>query len=92
MGGSEGSNTTVYLDCIADAMYACIIMHNMIIENEGPTLTDWANDDDDATGPSHDVTTANVHMGIPHGDVDRVRACADMRQQEAYIRLQHDII
>ena len=24
-----------YPDCIVDAMYACIIMHNMIIENEG---------------------------------------------------------
>ena len=43
-------------------------------------------------GPRHGVATANVRMGIPHGEADRVRAFADMRQTQAHIRLQNDIV
>ncbi|XP_047965076.1 uncharacterized protein LOC125209520 [Salvia hispanica] len=88
----KGPTRLWYPDCTADVMCACIIMHKMIVENEGPTLTDCANDDVDAADPSHGVATANVHMGIPHGDANRVCAFADIRQQEAHIRLQKDII
>ncbi|XP_047949520.1 uncharacterized protein LOC125195413 [Salvia hispanica] len=48
-------------------------------------LTNWANEDADAAGPSHSMATANVRMRIPHGDADRVRAFADLRQQETHI-------
>ena len=41
----KGPTWLWYDDCIADVMYACIIMHNMIVENEDPELTDWANED-----------------------------------------------
>ena len=68
----KGPTRLWYEDCIADVKYACIIMHNMIIENEGQELTNWANEDADAAGPSHDVATANVRIKIPHGDADRV--------------------
>ena len=70
-------------DYITDIMYACIIMHNMIVEQEGLELTNWTNDD--AVGPSHGVATASVRMGIPHDYVGRLQAHADMRQQEAHI-------
>ena len=43
-------------------------------------------------GPSHGVATANVRMGIPHGEADRVPAFADMRQTQAHVRLQNDIV
>ena len=78
------------METIADVMYACIIMHNMIVEDEGPALTEWA--DDDGAGPSHGVATSSARMGIPQEGLDRVRAFADMRQQQAHIRLQNDII
>ena len=32
----KGPTHLWYADYIADVMYACIIMHNMIVENEGP--------------------------------------------------------
>ena len=66
-------------------------MHNMIVEDEDPALTDWTNDVD-VVGPSHGVATANVRMGIPHGEADRVHAFANMRQRQAHIKLQNDII
>ena len=80
MGGGEGSNTVMYDDCIADVMCACIIIHNMIVKQEGLELTDWANEDADVVSPSHGVVTANELMRIPHRDADWVRAFADMRQ------------
>ena len=81
-----------YDDCITDVMYVCIIMHNMIVEQEGEELTDWIYEDVDAAGPSHDVATANVRMEISYEDTNRVRAFVDMCQQEAHIRLQKDLM
>ncbi|XP_047942625.1 uncharacterized protein LOC125189386 [Salvia hispanica] len=78
------------METIADVMYACIIMHNMIVEDEGPALTEWA--DDDGVGPSHGVATSSACLGVPQEGLDRVRAFADMRQRQARIRLQNDII
>ena len=73
-------------------MYACIIMHNMLVEDEGVQLTSWANDDADAAGPSHDMATPNVQKGVPHDEIDRLQAHAYMRQVDAHIQLQKDII
>ncbi|XP_047965105.1 uncharacterized protein LOC125209547 [Salvia hispanica] len=52
----------------------------------------WTNEDDTGAGPSHGVATANVGMGVPHGEVERLRAFADMRLRDAHIRLQEDIV
>ncbi|XP_047979455.1 uncharacterized protein LOC125221381 [Salvia hispanica] len=61
-------------------------------EKEAAELTQWTNKNDTGAGPSHDVATANVNMGVPHGEVERMRAFTDMRQTDAHVRLQHDII
>ena len=88
----KGPSRPWYIDSIADVMYACIILRNMIVESEGPELTQWTNEDAMGVGPRHGVATANVRMGIPHGEADRVRAFADMSQTQAHIRLQNDIV
>ena len=62
----KGSTHLWYADCIADIIYACIIMHNMIVENEGAELTEWANED--GVEPSHSVGIASVRMEIHRGD------------------------
>ena len=55
-------------------------MHNIIVEDKGSTLTDWAIDDVDDVGPSHDVATTNLRMGVPMerpiGSV-HLRTCAN---------------
>ena len=38
-----------YKEVIADVIYACIILHNMIVEDEGTGVTDWGNEE---AGPS----------------------------------------
>ncbi|KAG6410878.1 hypothetical protein SASPL_128951 [Salvia splendens] len=87
----KGPTRLWHVDCIADIMYACIIMHNMIVEDEGVQLTDWAKDDNEA-GPSHGVAAANVRGGVPHDEEALLQANADMRQTDAHIRLQKDLI
>ncbi|XP_047942911.1 uncharacterized protein LOC125189704 [Salvia hispanica] len=88
----KGPSRQWYIPNIGDVMYACIIMHNMIVENEAAKLTQWTNEDDTGAGPRHGVATANVNMGVPHGEVKRMRAFTDMRQTDSHVRLQHDII
>lgn len=86
----KGPTRLLYSDCIADLMYTCIIMHNMIVENERADVTDWANED--GVGPSHIVATASVRMVISRGDAKMVQAYADVRHQESHIRFQYYII
>ncbi|XP_047949059.1 uncharacterized protein LOC125194883 [Salvia hispanica] len=88
----KGPSRLWHMDCIADVIYTRIIMHNMIVEDEGAALTDWASDDDNGAGPSHGVATPSGRMGVPHEGADRVRAFADMHQGQAHIRLQNDLI
>ncbi|XP_047960040.1 uncharacterized protein LOC125205253 [Salvia hispanica] len=42
----KGPTRFWYKEVIADVMYACIIMHNMIVEQERGHVTDWVDDDD----------------------------------------------
>ncbi|XP_047961393.1 uncharacterized protein LOC125206143 [Salvia hispanica] len=88
----RGPSRLWHMECIADIMYACIILHNMIVEDEAAALTDWASDDDDDAGPSHDVATPSGRMGVAHERAERVRAFGNMRQRQAHIRLQNDLI
>ncbi|XP_047949508.1 uncharacterized protein LOC125195400 [Salvia hispanica] len=62
------------------------------VEYEGVQLISWANDDADEASPSHDVVTPNVRMRVPHYEVGRLKEHADMRQVDAHIRLQKDLI
>ncbi|XP_047965329.1 uncharacterized protein LOC125209791 [Salvia hispanica] len=59
---------------------------------KGPSRMCGPTKDDTGVGPSHGVASANVNMGVPHGKVEWLRAFADMRQRDAHIRLQKDII
>ena len=36
---------------IKDIMWTCIILHNMIVEDEGETITNWMDDAQEATVP-----------------------------------------
>ncbi|XP_047961970.1 protein ALP1-like [Salvia hispanica] len=76
---------------IADIMYACIIMHNMIVEDEGDNATDWSDDPLVSASSSYTVTDPIV-QGVPP-DVRNVMArSAAMRQEDQHTRLQADLI
>ena len=53
-----------FKEVIADVMYACIIMNNMIVEQEVGHVTDWV---DDEAGSSSSTATSPVTRGLPTG-------------------------
>ncbi|XP_042029786.1 uncharacterized protein LOC121776669 [Salvia splendens] len=67
---------------IADVLYACIILHNMIVEHEGGSVTDWG--DDEATPP---------HVrGLLMGYNEVLAAQASMCNQQDHARLMSDMV
>ena len=48
--------------CIIDMMYACIIMHNMIINDEVESVSDWGDNESNSTsGVARYITRFMVH-------------------------------
>ncbi|XP_047953595.1 uncharacterized protein LOC125199707 [Salvia hispanica] len=76
---------------IVDIMYACIIMHNMIDDDEGDYVTAWRDDANSSTASSFVVNDPTV-QGVPL-DMRNVMACsAEMCKEEAHTHLQADLI
>ncbi|XP_047979351.1 uncharacterized protein LOC125221271 [Salvia hispanica] len=78
-----------YKEVIADVMYACIIMHNMIVEQEVGHVTDWV---DDEAGPSSSTTTPPVARELPMGFGEVLHRQTSMRSQQDHILLMTDMI
>ncbi|KAG6419282.1 hypothetical protein SASPL_121498 [Salvia splendens] len=76
---------------IADIMYACIIMHNMIVEDEQDNVTLWSDDPLASTGSDYVVTEPPV-QGLPPDIRNVMVRSAAMRQEEQHTRLQADLI
>ncbi|XP_047948767.1 uncharacterized protein LOC125194553 [Salvia hispanica] len=78
----KGPTRFFYQGEIADIMYACIIMHNMIIEDEHEGVLDVTNDPSVASS-SHGVSTESARQGVPHNEHERFQAFMDIHQKEA---------
>ncbi|XP_047944804.1 uncharacterized protein LOC125191317 [Salvia hispanica] len=77
-------------DDVADIMVACIILHNMIIEDEGFAAERWAPEDGAST--SHGVASAPIQMGVPRSNEYLIQRFADIRRSTAHDQLQVDLI
>ncbi|XP_047979331.1 uncharacterized protein LOC125221250 [Salvia hispanica] len=73
----KGPTRFFYQGDIADIMYACIIMHNMIIDDEHEGVLDVTNDPSVASS-SHGVSTESVRQGVPHNEHERFQAFMDI--------------
>ncbi|XP_047979395.1 uncharacterized protein LOC125221317 [Salvia hispanica] len=78
-----------YKEVITDVMYACIIMHNMIVEQERGYVTNWV---DDEAGSSSSTTTSPVTRGLPTGFGAVLERQASMRNQQDHTQLMTDMI
>ena len=69
---------------LKDIMYTCIVLHNMIVENEGEASTNWADDVPEASVP------------ITHGCAENFQAYiqrnAELRDREMHHRLRSDLV
>ncbi|XP_047964923.1 uncharacterized protein LOC125209369 [Salvia hispanica] len=77
-------------DDVADIMVACIILHNMIIEDEGFAAERWTPEDGVST--SHSVASAPIQMGVPRSNEYLIQRFADIRRSTAHDQLQVDLI
>ncbi|XP_047943059.1 uncharacterized protein LOC125189875 [Salvia hispanica] len=89
----KGPTRFFYQRDIADIMYACIIMHNMIIDDEHEGVLNVTNDTSVASS-SHGVSTEfeSARRGVPYNEHERFKAFMDIHQKEAHRALQHDMI
>ncbi|XP_042051736.1 uncharacterized protein LOC121797066 [Salvia splendens] len=85
----KGSARSRYKHHIANVMYVCIILHNMIIHDEGARAGDWS-DDEAESRAGH--ATPPVIRGLPYGVSERLQARENMRNQQDYLQLMNDMI
>ncbi|XP_047965850.1 uncharacterized protein LOC125210335 [Salvia hispanica] len=76
-------------EVIADVMYACSIMHNMIVEQEAGHITDWV---DDVGGSSSSTTTPPVTRGLPMGFNEVLVRQTSMCSQQDHTALMNNMI
>ena len=85
----KGLARSWYMHHIANIMYACIILHNMIIHDEGARAGDWS-DDEVESSTCH--ATPLVIGGLPYGVSERLQARENMRNQQAHLQLTNDMV
>ncbi|XP_057793092.1 protein ALP1-like [Salvia miltiorrhiza] len=72
---------------MSDIMFTCIILHNMIIEDEGEQATQWEEDADEASSSA----ASQPHVGAPPDFRAFVARQASMRDAEMHARLTLDL-
>ena len=85
----KGPARSRYRHHIANVMYACIILHNMIIHDEGRAASQWS---DDEAAPSAGHAAPPVVRGLPYGISGRLQDQESMRNQQAHLDLMNDMI
>ncbi|XP_047948950.1 uncharacterized protein LOC125194767 [Salvia hispanica] len=74
---------------IANVMYACIILHNMIIHDEGRAASQWS---DNEAAPTAGHAAPSVVRGLSYGLSERLQAQESMHNQQAHLDLMNDMI
>ena len=85
----KGPTRFWFREDIADVMYACIILHNMIVEQEVGHVTDWA---DDEGGSSSSTGTTPVARGLLMDFSEVLARQTSMRSQQDHAALMNDMI
>ncbi|XP_057795297.1 uncharacterized protein LOC131011539 [Salvia miltiorrhiza] len=74
-------------EAMSDIMFTCIILHNMIIEDEGEQATQWEEDADEASSSA----ASQPHVGAPPDFRAFIARQASMRDAEMHARLTLDL-
>ncbi|XP_057790347.1 uncharacterized protein LOC131007208 [Salvia miltiorrhiza] len=74
-------------EAMSDIMFTCIILHNMIIEDEGEQATQWEEDADEASSSA----ASQPHVGALSDFRAFVARQASMRDAEMHARLTLDL-
>ena len=80
----RGPARSWYKKNIKDIMYTCIILHNMIVEDEGEAIIDWVGDVEEAIAP----TT----RGCDESFQAYMQRNTELRDREMHHRLRADLV
>ena len=69
-------------------MYMCIILHNMIITDEGPMAANFYDEDEVGSSTARSPPHRGVHMTVN----ERIERRHTMRDTRAHTELQKDLI
>ncbi|KAI3716689.1 hypothetical protein L1987_67738 [Smallanthus sonchifolius] len=81
----QGSARSSTLPVLGDIMHTCIILHNMIVEDEGAAITNWSREDHEPDLPSYS-------NGAPSQFQTHLERFRDLRSQEAHQALRSDLV
>ncbi|XP_052622481.1 uncharacterized protein LOC128127820 [Lactuca sativa] len=68
---------------IKDIMYTCIILHNMIVENEGNAISNWSDDVD---------PPIRVNRGLVEEVQYQIQRNSELRDNAVHHVLRHDLM
>ncbi|KAL8242745.1 hypothetical protein R6Q59_013047 [Mikania micrantha] len=66
-------------------MHACIILHNMIVEDEGRAITNWS-------PKEHEPQPANYNEGAPAEFANYLQRFKSLRSKDTHIALRNDLM
>ncbi|XP_042441160.1 uncharacterized protein LOC122026452 [Zingiber officinale] len=73
-----------YNDNLKDIMYTCIILHNMIIENEGDAVVNWSDDEGDSQ--------SQIFQGSTQEFQAYIRRNYELRDNQLHHKLRADLV
>ncbi|XP_057775326.1 protein ALP1-like [Salvia miltiorrhiza] len=85
----RGPSRLWYKENITDIMYACIILHNMIIEDEGEMASQWVEDE---PSTSSNNIAGEINRGSVGGFNEYLRRGARVRDKTIHHQLRSDLV
>ena len=77
-----------YTKNIANIMYTCVILHNMIIADEGPMVANFYDEVEAGSSTARSLPRRGVHTTVR----ERIKTRHTMCDTKTHIELQEDII
>ncbi|KAI3664965.1 hypothetical protein L6452_43580 [Arctium lappa] len=80
----KGPSRMWYKEQLRDIMHTCIILHNMIVEDEGDVLINWVDDETD--------NSTQAFQGSTHEFQEYLQRNSEMRSNEMHHQLRADLV
>ncbi|XP_021985292.1 uncharacterized protein LOC110881292 [Helianthus annuus] len=81
----RGPGRSTSIPVLGDIMHACIILHNMIVEDERHTITDWSREEDEPEPSSY-------NGGAPTEFEHYLQRFRSLRSKDTHIALRNDLM
>jgi len=81
----RGPGRSSSIPMLGDIMHTCIILHNMIVEDEGHAITNWSREENEPETPSY-------NGGAPAEFANYLERFRSLRSKDTHIALRNDLM